>query len=60
MQTVGASPKDANQEEKDLQDPGSERIPSTTPGAKPPRDARDSGSARPHSMLLETSSSDRP
>ena len=38
----------------------SDRIPSTTPGAEPPRDARDSGSARSHSMHLETSSSDRP
>ena len=38
---------------------GSDRIPSTTPGAEPPRDARDSGSARSHSMHLETSSSDR-
>ena len=28
---------------------GSDRIPSTTPGAEPPRDARDSGSARSHS-----------
>ena len=37
-----------------------ERIPSTTPGAEPPRDARDSGSARSHSTHLETSSSDRP
>ena len=36
------------------------RIPSTTPGAEPPRDARDSGSARSHSTHLETSSSDRP
>ena len=36
---------------------GSDRIPSTTPGAEPPRDARDSGSARSHSMHLETSSS---
>ena len=35
-------------------------IPSTTPGAEPPRDARDSGSARSHSTHLETSSSDRP
>ena len=34
-----------------------DRIPSTTPGAEPPRDARDSGSARSHSMHLETSSS---
>ena len=39
---------------------GSDGIPSTTPGAEPPRDARDSGSARSHSMRLETSSSDRP
>ena len=39
---------------------GSDRIPSTTPGAEPPRDARDSGSARLHSTHLETSSSDRP
>ena len=37
-----------------------DRIPSTTPGAEPRRDARDSGSARSHSMHLETSSSDRP
>ena len=37
-----------------------DRIPSTTPGAEPPRDARDSGSARSHSAHLETSSSDRP
>ena len=39
---------------------GSDRIPSTTPGAEPPRDAKDSGSARSHPMHLETSSSDRP
>ena len=39
---------------------GSDTIPSTTPGAEPPRDARDSGSARSHSTHLETSSSDRP
>ena len=39
---------------------GSDRIPSTTPGAEPPRDARDCGSARSHSTHLETSSSDRP
>ena len=39
---------------------GSDRIPSTTPGAEPPRDARDSGSARSHSTHLETSSSVRP
>ena len=37
-----------------------DRILSTTPGAEPPRDAKDSGSARSHSMHLETSSSDRP
>ena len=37
-----------------------DRIPSNTPGAEPPRDARDSGSARSHSTHLETSSSDRP
>ena len=37
-----------------------DRIPSTTPGAEPPRDASDSGSARSHSTHLETSSSDRP
>ena len=39
---------------------GSDRIPSTTPGAEPPRDAKDSGSARSHSTHLETISSDRP
>ena len=39
---------------------GSDRIPSTTPGTEPPRDVRDSGSARSHSTHLETSSSDRP
>ena len=38
----------------------SDRIPSTTPGADPPRDVRDSGSARSHSTNLETSSSDQP
>ena len=37
-----------------------DRILSTTPGAEPPRDARESGAARSHSMHLETSSSDRP
>ena len=37
-----------------------DRIPSTTPGAEPPRDAKDSGSARSHSTHLETSSSKRP
>ena len=39
---------------------GSDRIPSTNSGEEPPRDARDSGSARSHSTHLETSSSDRP
>ena len=39
---------------------GSDRIPSTTPGAEPPRDDRDCGSARSQSRHLETSSSDRP
>ena len=39
---------------------GSDRIPSNTPGAEPPRDARYSGSARSHSTHLETCSSDRP
>ena len=39
---------------------GTDRIPSTTPGAEPRRDARDSCSARSHSTHLETSSSDRP
>ena len=39
---------------------GFDRIPPTTPGAEPPRDARDSRSARSHSTHLETSSSDRP
>ena len=38
---------------------GSDRIQSTNPGAEPPREARDTGSARSHSMHLETSSSDR-
>ena len=37
-----------------------DRTPSTTPGAEPPRDAKDSGSARSHPMHLETSSSNRP
>ena len=37
-----------------------DRIPSTTPGAEPPRDAKDSGSARSHLTHLETSSSNRP
>ena len=39
---------------------GYDKIPSTTPGAEPPRDAKDSGSARSHSTHLETSSSYRP
>ena len=39
---------------------GNDRIPSTTPSAEPPRDAKDSGSARSHSTHLETSPSDRP
>ena len=30
-----------------------DRIPSTTPGAEPTRDAKDSGSARSHSTHLE-------
>ena len=38
---------------------GDDSIPSTTPGAEPPRDARDSGSARSHSTHLEPSSADR-
>ena len=37
-----------------------DRIPTTSPGAESPRDARDSGSARSHSIHLETSSSDQP
>ena len=41
-------------------DDESDRIPSTTPGAEPPRDAKDSGSARSHSTHLETSSSTDP
>ena len=39
---------------------GSDRILSTTPYEDPPRDDRDSGSARSHSTYLETISSDRP
>ena len=39
---------------------GSDRIPSTTPGAEPPRGTKDSGSARSHSTHLETSSQKRP
>ena len=37
-----------------------DRIPSPNPDAEPPRDTRDSGSARSHSTHLETGSSDRP
>ena len=37
-----------------------DRIPSPTTGAEPPRDAKDSGSARSHSTHQETSSSNRP
>ena len=44
----------------DLLSQNIDRIPSNTPGAEPPRDAKDSGSARSHSMHLETSSPDRP
>ena len=48
-------------DEPPLQEVGNgNRIPSTTPGAEPPRDAKDSGSARSHSTHLETSSSNRP
>ena len=52
----------AQKQQSNLHTQGSkgERIPSTNPGAEPPRDARDSGSARSHSTHLETSSSDRP
>ena len=38
----------------------SDRIPSTTPGAEPPRGTKDSGSARSHSTHLVTSSQKRP
>ena len=37
-----------------------DRIPSTNPGAEPPRGTKDSGSARSHSTHLETSSQKRP
>ena len=47
-------------EEEEVKANPTDRIPSTTPGAEPPRDARDSGSARSHSTHLETSSSNRP
>ena len=46
--------------EVDWGDLKSDRIPSATPGAEPPRGAKDSGSARSHSTHLETSSSNRP
>ena len=36
----------------DVNNAAGDRIPSTTPGADPPRDARDSGSARSHSTHL--------
>ena len=42
-----------------LENNSGDTIPSTTPGAEPPRDAKDSGSARSHSTHLETSSSNR-
>ena len=45
---------------KDLTHSQHDRIPSTTPGAEPPRGAKDSGSARSHSTHLETSSQKRP
>ena len=45
--------------EKYVQMHQDDRIPSTTPGAESPRDAKDSGSARSHSTHLETSSSNR-
>ena len=35
--------------------PDCDRIPSTTPGEEPPRDAKDFGSPRSHSTHLETS-----
>ena len=49
-----------NEQFRQLDEDCPDRIPSTTPGAEPPRDARDSGSASSHSMHIETSSSDRP
>ena len=52
--------KCASLQSSKVRDFKSDRIPSTTPGADPPRDTRDSGSARSHSTHLETSSSDRP
>ena len=69
MKTVGAfcsveepSGYPSGDPEEILSSEGSEddRIPSTTPGAEPPRDVKDSGSARSHSTHLETSSSNRP
>ena len=47
-------------EAEKIQSKNNDRNPSTNPGAEPPRDAGDSGSARLNSMHLETSSSDRP
>ena len=61
--TPGEGMADENPGVEDNEIKGEEeddRIPSTTPGEEPPRDARDSGSARSHSTHLETSSSDRP
>ena len=57
-----SSPRNESMERADLtmEDWIHDRIPSTTPGAEPPRDARDSGSARSHTTHLETSSSNRP
>ena len=49
-----------SQEEEEDPCGGTDRIPSTTPGAEPPRGAKDSGSARSHSTHLETSSQKRP
>ena len=53
------SPLDKN-DHPELDNSELDRIPSTTPGEEPPRDAKDSGSARSHSTHLETSSSNRP
>ena len=59
QQTVKSQQVHTHQSDQSTADT-TDRIPSTTPGAEPPRDARDSGSARSHSTHLETSSSDRP
>ena len=60
-QTLSSDDNQVIQQENVCSEPPEpDRIPSTTPGAEPPRDARDSGSARSHSMHLETSSSNRP